>query len=146
MRVPEAPSAITKIDRSEASRAGAVAAEVETLLAAAGFAESPIFPVSSRSGEGIAALAQHLQKSAQIAEHNRAAASVSGLFRMPIDRAFTLPGIGLVVTGTVAAGTIAVGERLMISPGAIAVRVRGLHTRNRSLGTAACGERCAVKG
>ena len=142
--VPEVTAVITKIDRVEASRAGAVAAEVEALLAAAGFAESPIFPVSSRSGEGIAALAQHLQKSAQIAEHNRAAASVSGLFRMPIDRAFTLPGIGLVVTGTVAAGTIAVGERLMISPGGIAVRVRGLHTQNRSVETAAVGQRCAV--
>src|ERR1700736_6041199 len=142
--VPEVTAVITKIDRVEASRADAVAAEVEVLLAAAGFAESPIFPVSSRSGEGIAALAQHLQKSAQIAEHNRAAASVSGLFRMPIDRAFTLPGIGLVVTGTVAAGTIAVGERLMISPGGIAVRVRGLHTQNRSVETAAAGERCAV--
>src|SRR5712672_3378990 len=97
--VPEVTAVITKIDRVEASRAGAVAAEVEALLAAAGFAASPIFPVSSRTGEGIAALAQHLQKSAQVAERSRAVASASGLFRMPINRAFTLPGIGLVVTG-----------------------------------------------
>jgi selenocysteine-specific elongation factor len=141
--VAEVTAVITKIDRVEASRAGAVAAEVEALLAAAGFSESLIFPVSSRTGEAIAALAQHLQKSAHIAERSRAA-SASGLFRMPIDRAFTLPGIGLVVTGTVAAGTIAVGERLMISPGGIAVRVRGLHTQNRPIETAAAGERCAV--
>jgi selenocysteine-specific elongation factor len=140
----EVTAVITKIDRVEPSRAGAVTAEVEALLAAAGFAESPIFLLSSRTGEGIAALAQHLQTSAQLAERSRAAASVSGLFRMPIDRAFTLPGIGLVVTGTVAAGTIAVGERLMISPGGIAVRVRGLHTQNRPVETAAAGERCAI--
>src|SRR6266478_330639 len=142
--VPEVTGVITKIDRVEASRADAVTAEVEALLAAAGFAASPIFPVSSRTGEGIAALAQHLQKSAQLAERSRAVASASGLFRMPIDRAFTLPGIGLVVTGTVAAGTIAVGERLMISPGGVAVRVRGLHTQNRSVETAAVGQRCAI--
>src|SRR5216683_3915008 len=70
--VPEVTAVITKIDRVEAERRAAVAAEIEALLAAAGFAESPIFPVSSRSGEGIAALAQHLQKSAQLAERSRA--------------------------------------------------------------------------
>jgi selenocysteine-specific elongation factor len=100
--------------------------------------------VSSRTGEGIAALAGHLQKSARIADRSRAAASVSGLFRMPIDRAFTLQGIGLVVTGTVAAGNVAVGERLMISPSGTAVRVRGLHAHNRPVETAAAGERCAI--
>ena len=95
-------------------------------MAAAGSAGSLIFPVSSRTGEGIVALAEHLQKSARIAERNRAVATASGLFRMPIDRAFTLPGIGLVVTGTVAAGTAAVGDRLLISPNGIAVRVRSV--------------------
>src|SRR5438128_8306656 len=112
--VAEITGVVTKIDRVEQGRTEAVVAEVRALLAAAGFAESPIFPVSSRSGEGISALAQHLQKSAEGAEQNRTVASLSGLFRMPIDRAFTLLGIGLVVTGTVAAGRVAVGERLMI--------------------------------
>ena len=140
----EVTGIITKIDRIERGRVEAVATEVDVLLADAGFAQSPIFPVSSRTGEGIAGLAGHLQKSAWAADHNRAAAAVSGLFRMPIDRAFTLPGIGLVVTGTVAAGRVAVGERLMISPRGTAVRVRGLHAHNRSVETAATGERCAI--
>jgi selenocysteine-specific elongation factor len=142
--VTEITAVITKIDRVEPSRIEEVVAEVAALLAAAGFAESPIFQVSSRTNEGIEALAQHLQKSAQIAERSRAAASVSGLFRMPIDRAFTLPGIGLVVTGTVAAGKVAVGERLMVSPSGTAVRVRGLHAQNQAVETAASGERCAI--
>jgi selenocysteine-specific elongation factor len=63
---------------------------------------------------------------------------------MPIDRAFTLPGIGLVVTGTVAAGTVTVGERLSISPSGVAVRVRGLHSQNRVVESVAAGERCAI--
>jgi selenocysteine-specific elongation factor len=142
--VAEITAVVTKTDRVEAGRIEAVVEEVGALLAEAGFVESPIFPVSSRSGEGIPALTRHLQKSAGIAERSRAAASVSGLFRMPIDRAFTLPGIGLVVTGTLAAGTVAVGERLMITPRGIPVRVRGLHTRNRPVETAEAGERCAV--
>jgi selenocysteine-specific elongation factor len=142
--VAEITAVVTKIDRVDPSRADGVAAEVKALLAAAGFAESSIFAVSSRTGEGIAALAEHLRKSAQIAQRRRAAAAVSGLFRMPIDRAFTLPGIGLVVTGTVGAGKVAVGQRLTISPRGIAVRVRGLHAQNRPVETAATGERCAI--
>jgi selenocysteine-specific elongation factor len=142
--VAEITGVITKIDRVEAGRVGAVAAEVTALLAAAGFAESPIFPVSSRTGEGIPALAQHLQNSARLADQGRADAAVSGLFRMPIDRAFSLPGIGLVVTGTVAAGRVTAGERLVLSPSGAAVRVRGLHTQNRPVETSTAGERCAV--
>ncbi len=63
---------------------------------------------------------------------------------MPIDRAFSLPGIGLVVTGTVAAGTVAIGDRLTVSPRGDPARVRGLHAHNRPVETAAAGERCAV--
>src|SRR6516165_6545125 len=93
--VTEVTGVITKIDRVERDRTEAVVAEVRGLLAAAGFAGSPILAVSSRTGEGIEPLAQHLQESARIAYRNRAAAPAAGLFRMPIDRAFTLPGIGL---------------------------------------------------
>jgi selenocysteine-specific elongation factor len=142
--VAEITVVVTKIDRVERHRTEAVVAEAAALLTAAGFAESPILPVSSRSGEGVAALICHLQQSARIAEANRAASPAAGLFRMPIDRTFGLPGIGLVVTGTVAAGTIMVGERLAISPSGIAVRVRGLHSQNRPVESAAAGERCAV--
>jgi selenocysteine-specific elongation factor len=142
--VAQLTGVVTKIDRVEPDRTAAVVEAVGALLAAAGFAESPIFPVSSRSGDGIADLTRHLQESARTAEPDRAAAPAGGLFRMPIDRAFTLPGIGLVVTGTVAAGIVAVGERLSISPSGIPVRVRGLHSQNHAVETAAAGERCAV--
>jgi selenocysteine-specific elongation factor len=142
--VAELTGVVTKIDRVDRERTEAVVAELGELLAAAGFAGSPIFPVSSRSGEGITALTRHLEESARIAQRKRAAAPASGLFRMPIDRAFTLPGIGLVVTGTVASGAVAVGDRLTISPRGIAVRVRGLHSQSRPAETVVAGERCAV--
>src|SRR6516165_7486722 len=144
IEVGEVTGVVTKIDRVERARTEAVAAEVEALLVAADFPRPAIFTVSSRTGEGISALAGHLQKSAQAAAHTRRAASPSGLFRMPIDRAFTLPGIGLVVTGTIAAGKVAPGERMVISPAGTPVRVRGLHGHNRHIETAGAGERCAV--
>jgi len=142
--VAEVTGVVTKTDRVERDRTEAVVEEVRDLLAAAGFARSPIFPVSSRTGDGLAALTHHLQETARIAEANRAATPPAGLFRMPIDRAFTLPGIGLVVTGTVATGTVTAGERLSISPSGIAVRVRGLHSQNRPVERVIAGERCAV--
>jgi selenocysteine-specific elongation factor len=142
--VAEITGVVTKIDRVSAGRVEQVVGEVEELLAAAGYAGSLIFPVSSRTGDGIPALLRHLEKTAAVAAAERAKAIASGLFRLPIDRAFTLPGIGLVVTGTVAAGAVAVGDRLMISPGGTAVRVRGLHAQNRPIENAAAGERCAV--
>ena len=142
--VAELTGVVTKIDRVEPNRTAAVVEEVGALLATAGFVEAPIFPVSSRGGEGIADLTRHLQESARTAERDPTAAPAAGLFRMPIDRAFTLPGIGLVVTGTVAAGIVTVGERLSISPSGIPVRVRGLHSQNHAVEGAAAGERCAV--
>jgi len=140
--IHEITGVVTKIDRVERGRTDAVAAEIGGLLLAAGFPQPAIFPVSSRTGEGIPALAEHLQQSARTAARSRA--SSSGLFRMPIDRAFTLPGIGLVVTGTIAAGTVAPGDRLVLSPQGTPVRVRGLHGHNRPIETAAAGERCAI--
>jgi selenocysteine-specific elongation factor len=142
--IGEITAVVTKIDRVERGRTDAVAGETGALLAAAGFPQPAIFPVSSRTGEGIAALAEHLQKTAHAAARSRAAASASGLFRMPIDRAFTLPGIGLVVTGTIAAGAVAPGDRLVLSPQGTPVRVRGLHGHNRPIEAAAAGERCAI--
>src|SRR5437763_1780194 len=74
--IAELTGVVTKIDRVEPSRTEAVAAEVRALLSAAGFAGAQIFPVSSRTGEGIPALAGYLHKSAEIAERNRAATPI----------------------------------------------------------------------
>jgi selenocysteine-specific elongation factor len=142
--IGEITGVVTKIDRVDRGRTDVVGAETGALLVMAGFPRPAIFRVSSRTGEGIPALAGHLQKSAHAAALSRAAASASGLFRMAIDRAFTLPGIGLVVTGTIAAGRVASGDRLVLSPQGTPVRVRGLHGQNRPIEAAATGERCAI--
>ena len=142
--VAEVTGVVTKIDRVPAERLAAVEAEVAALLDEAGFGGSAIFPVSSVTAEGIAALAGHLSDGARAAAASRAARPPSGLFRLPIDRAFSLPGIGLVVTGTAAAGEVAVGDRLCLSPRGVEVRVRGIHAHNRAIERTRAGERCAL--
>ncbi|HJU20195.1 MAG TPA: selenocysteine-specific translation elongation factor, partial [Stellaceae bacterium] len=142
--VDEITGIVSKVDRVPPERAAAVAAELRALLARAGFSDSPVLSVSSRTGEGIPALVGHLEERARAAAQSRAQAGAPGLFRMPIDRAFTLSGIGLVMTGTIAAGRVAVGDHLVLSPRGVALRVRGLHAGNRPVTQAARGERCAV--
>lgn len=142
--IAEITGVITKIDRVDAARLSEVEAEVAALLADSGYPEAPLFAVSSRTGDGIPALRQHLRDSALRADSERAARPPSGLFRMPIDRAFTLPGIGLVVTGTVAAGAVAVGDRLVVDPRGAEIRIRGIHSQNRPVERVAARERCAL--
>ncbi|HEY1259857.1 MAG TPA: selenocysteine-specific translation elongation factor, partial [Stellaceae bacterium] len=142
--VAEITGVVTKIDRIAPERIAAVVGETGELLAAAGYADSPIFPVSSRTGEGIGALREYLRGAARAAAHARASMPPRGLFRMPIDRAFSLPGVGLVVTGTAISGKVGLGDRLIVSPGGATVRVRSLHAQNHPIDSAAAGERCAV--
>jgi selenocysteine-specific elongation factor len=142
--IAEVTGIVTKIDRVGDERRAAVIAEVGALLAAAGYVDSPIYPVSSVSGEGIAALVDHLRDAARAAAVARAAHPATGGFRLAIDRAFSLPGIGLVVTGTATAGSVGIGDRLCLSPRGIEVRVRGLHAHNRAIEQTSQGERCAL--
>lgn len=97
--------------------------------------QSPIFEVSNKAegrASGIKALQTYLDDQARVLEPRNS----QGLFRMSIDRAFTLKGIGLLVTGTVAAGTVKMGDSLRLlsaaSGNSSTVRVRSLNTDNQS--------------
>ncbi len=61
-----------------------------------------------------------------------------------MDRAFTLDGVGTVVTGTVHAGRVAVGDELQLVPGTARARVRSLHAQNQAVTQAQAGQRTAV--
>lgn len=132
--------ALTKIDRVDAARVAQVIAEIEGLLAGTALAGSPVFAVSSVSGEGIETLRSHLEASALAA----AARTAEGHFRQAIDRCFTLAGIGTVVTGTVFSGRVRVGDRLLLSPAGTEVRVRAIHAQNRECEAGEAGQRCAL--
>jgi selenocysteine-specific elongation factor len=142
--IAEVTGIVTKSDRVPAERRDAVRSELAALLAEAGYAGGPIYSVSSVTGEGIEELAAHLRDSARAAAAMRIAAPATGRFRLAIDRAFSLSGIGMVVTGTAAAGAVAIGDRLCLSPRGVEVRVRGVHAHNRPVEQARAGDRVAL--
>jgi selenocysteine-specific elongation factor len=133
--------AITKSDRVDAARLQAVAAEVAALLQPTPLAAAPVLVVSAHSGQGVPALRAALVAAAQASP---AHAGDGQHFRLAVDRAFTLDGVGTVATGTVHAGQVRVGDELQLVPGELRVRVRSLHAQNRAVGQAHAGQRCAL--
>lgn len=132
--------ALSKCDLVDAARIAAVEAEVRALLAPTGLAGAPLLPVSAVSGQGIAELQRHLRAAAAEAPPR----AFGGNFRLAVDRCFTLAGFGTVVTGTAAAGRVAAGDKLVVSPRGLAVRVRGLHVDNAAAEHGSAGRRCAL--
>jgi len=132
--------ALTKIDVVAPERLDAVRMEIEALLADTGLAGSPVFPVSGRTGEGMASLRTHLDAAAASQPPRPAA----GRFRLAIDRAFTIKGVGSVVTGTAHDGLVAVDDSFLIAPPGLKARVRGLHVQDRPAEQGRAGERCAL--
>jgi selenocysteine-specific elongation factor len=133
--------ALSKIDRVNAARVTQVRAEVERLLAGSGLENAPVLEVSAHSGAGIETLRTHLEAAADAHVRDRDARRG---FRFAVDRAFSIAGSGTVVTGTVFDGAVAVGDRLVVSPEGVEVRVRGLQKAGRPDVGAHAGERCAL--
>jgi selenocysteine-specific elongation factor len=131
---------LTKCDLVTPERLAEARAEVETLLQPTGLAGAPMFEVSNLSGQGIAELEQHLLD----AQGQQPQSRDEGGFRLAVDRCFSLPGIGTVVTGTAVSGQVTVGDRLLVSPRKLPVRVRGLHAQSREAGLGLAGQRLAL--
>ncbi|WP_068637223.1 selenocysteine-specific translation elongation factor [Thauera butanivorans] len=135
--------AVTKCDRVPPERIEAVRDEVAALLAPTRLAAAPVFALSAQSGEGVAALRAHLDAIAA----EEGARSVQGGLRLVVDRRFAIAGAGAVVTGTVHAGRLRVGDTVLLArPGGEVreLRVRGLHVNNRKADVGDPGSRCAV--
>jgi len=130
---------LTKLDAVAPERAAAVLAQLAGTLGAPA-AHWPVFPVSNLSGEGIDALDAWLRAEAR----GEAARSEAGEFRLAVDRVFTLGGVGTVVTGTVHAGRVQVGDEVAVQPRGRMARVRSLHAQDRPADSGSAGQRCAL--
>lgn len=101
---------------------------------------APIIAVSAKTGMNIYALKEAIRK----ASLNVKPKLTEGLFRLPIDRVFTLKGFGTVVTGTASSGTISVDSLIEILPANIKTKVRGLQSHGRTVERAYAGQRIGV--
>ena len=132
--------ALTKVDLVDDARINQVKAEIKKILSNTSLAEADILSVSSHTGVGIAALDAHLAKVAV----QKPPREPRGNFRLSVDRCFTLTGIGTIVTGTVFSGKVQVGDRVIVSPTGLEVRVRAIHAQNQVSETGLEGQRCAL--
>ncbi|WP_425254063.1 selenocysteine-specific translation elongation factor [Janthinobacterium sp. NFX145] len=134
--------ALTKIDRADGARVAQVEADIEALLAGTPLAGSPIFPTAANRDDdaGVAALLAHLTQVARSLPQR----DERRLFRLGVDRVFTLSGQGTIVTGTALAGCVQVGDMLQLAPGDAQARVRSIHAQNRAAGTGMAGQRLAL--
>jgi len=115
---------LTKADRVDDARIGTVKNDVEALLARMSWIPEAIFVTAATQSHGIDALRQHIR------ELQPQAHPVAQRFRLAIDRAFTVKGAGLVVTGTALSGEVNVGDTLWLTGVNKPMRVRGLHAQN----------------
>jgi len=132
--------ALTKVDMVEPEWLMMVQDEVATYLTGSFLEGAPIVPVSAHTGEGLDALKAELAKlAAEFLPHRR-----SDLFRLPVDRVFTMKGYGTVVTGTLVSGKVHVGDDITVYPGGLSSKVRTLQHHSASVEEVQAGSRTAV--
>jgi selenocysteine-specific elongation factor len=132
--------ALTKIDLVDPDLVELARMEIEEFVGGSFLGGAPILPVSAKTGEGLPELREALRETAaRLVEKN-----ARGLFRLPIDRAFTMKGFGAVVTGTLVSGEIVPEQEVMIYPAQRRLRVRGVQVHGVPAAKAIAGQRTAV--
>ena len=132
--------AITKTDLVDEDWLDLVEDEVHEFLKGSFLEGASIIPVSSLTGVGLPELIDALSS---IAEDVREEPD-SGIFRLSIDRVFTMKGFGTVVTGTLTSGNVKVGEEVEIHPHGILAKLRGIQIHNQAVSVAEAGQRTAI--
>jgi selenocysteine-specific elongation factor len=141
LAIPTLVVALTKADLVNEEWLSLAIDDVRSLLADTPFASSEVVPVSSVQCTGLDALRDALKRAAHgSVVHDRA----SDLFRMPVDRAFTIKGTGTVVTGTVWSGTVGREMSVTVFPLGRRSRVRGVQHHGAAVKEAGPGERVAL--
>jgi selenocysteine-specific elongation factor len=141
LNVSRAIVAINKIDRVNDERMRHVSEAARALIESTTLEAAPILPVSAATGQGIDALRTRLFEEARHVSTRR---TEGRRFRYAIDRVFSVSGSGTVVTGTVFNGKVKLGDRLLVSPAGLAVRVRGIQIHGKSANEVGAGSRCAL--
>lgn len=140
LRIGAGIVALSKCDRADADVREVVRLELAERLAGTFLERAPAIETSARTGTGLDALRAALGGLFDRVEPR----AERGVPRLPIDRSFSLKGFGSVVTGTLAAGALAVGDEIAVLPGDRRGRIRGLQVHGRPVERAGPGTRVAV--
>ncbi len=140
LRIPAGVIAITKSDLVDDELIELVEEEVAELVAGSFLQDAPVVSVSSKTGDGLEELKSKLAEAAGHVPER----SADGPFRLAVDRCFSAPGQGTVVTGSVARGEITCGEKLELLPDKVAVTVRSIQSHGQSLQAVRRGQRAAL--
>jgi len=132
--------AMTKIDMVDEEWLELALEDIRDFSQGTFLENAPILPVSSVTGQGIPELITALDEIAGEIPPR----PPSSLFRLPIDRVFTMKGFGTVITGTLVSGSVKVGETIMVYPSGITSKVRGIQVHNQSADSAEAGMRTAI--
>ncbi len=138
--VPRGLVALTKCDVADEASQALAALETAELVAGSFLEGAPVLRVSARTGEGMPELRSALLALAQAG----APRPERGLLRLPIDRVFTVKGFGTVVTGTLVAGTLSVGDEVLALPSERRARGRGRQVQGVRVVRTVAGTRAAV--
>jgi selenocysteine-specific elongation factor len=131
---------LTKIDLVEGDWLDLVQEDIKEFLKGTFLEGAPVFPVSSATGQGISELTAVLERLSDEIEER----SSAGIFRLPVDRVFTMRGFGTVITGTAMSGSLSVGDQVYIYPQEIQAKVRGIQVHNQDTEQVRAGLRTAI--
>jgi selenocysteine-specific elongation factor len=132
--------ALTKTDLVDQELLELAQEDVSDYLSGTFLEDAPLIPVSAHTGQGLEELGRALQEIVSRVRTHKG----GDLFRLPVDRVFTIRGHGTVVTGTLISGQLALGERVTIYPHDVTSKVRGLQVHEESVETAQAGQRTAI--
>lgn len=140
LRIKSGIIALTKADLVEKDWLDLVTDEVRGFVKGTFLEQAEIVPVSSKTGHNLDLLKEKIREAALKVKPK----PLKEIFRLPIDRVFTMKGFGTVVTGTLVSGAIAVDEPVEILPSGIDSKIRGLHSHGKSIQAAYAGQRVAI--
>jgi selenocysteine-specific elongation factor len=132
--------ALTKTDIADEEFIELVREDVAELAEGTFLEGAPMIPVSATTGEGVEDLREALFKLASTIK----ARDAKGLFRLPVDRVFTIKGFGTVVTGTAASGALKKEDEVVALPGDTRAKVRGIEVHGEQVDKCYAGNRVAL--
>lgn len=140
LRIPAGFIALTRCDVTDPEIVELVRMEVQDFVTGTFLENAPIIPVSAVTGQGLDEVRATLADLGSRVPPR----GTSRNFRLPVDRAFSMPGFGTVVTGTVLSGSAELESELELLPGGRRVRVRGMQVHGQTAKSASAGQRAAV--